>query len=179
MENKEKMRHESKQWLTLFLALLALTLTAGILSQKKELPPFNVFYSNSNGNVNDPMLSTTQPPEHEKSAQETELERQIDIARLSNNTQVARQLQAQLDKLRGHVVVQSEFITGSYSETGINIPVEQGDYHQTAIHNLSIMSSAVAVVPAGAPGAGKLWYATTQYIQNSADTLKLFYSTNN
>ena len=163
-----------------FLFLITGILQHTVFSQNKPAPPpLGVFYSNSNGNVNDPMLTTTKPVVKEKSPQLVQLEAQLETARTSGNTLIAKQIQKQIDEQLGGAPVESHMEPGATIITGLNIPVEEGDYQQSQIHNLSIISSAIATVPTGAPTAGKLWYATTQYNGSGADTLKFYSSTNN
>lgn len=163
-----------------FLFLISGINDHSVFSQNKTAPPpFEVLYSNSNGNINQPVLTNTMPPVKEKNPQLIRLETQLEAARTSGNTVTAKQVQKQIDALLGSEPVESHMEPGATIITGLNIPLEQPDYQQAQIHNLSIMSAAIATVPAGAPTAGKLWYVTTRYNGSGADTLKFYTSTNN
>ncbi len=46
------MKQETKQWFTLLLAILVLSISMNLFAQAKELPPFNMMYLDSKGDVN-------------------------------------------------------------------------------------------------------------------------------
>lgn len=172
------MKHETTQWFTLFLAALVLGISMNLFAQVKELPPLKIQYSNSNGDVNNPLLTDIQPPAKEKSAQLITLENQLESARLSGNVMAARQIQEQINILQGTTEVHQTMLNSDYHSG----PVEngyEGDYNQATIHTWSIYSHAFGVAPTGSNVAGRLFYLLTQDSQSGSDSLKLMYSTNN
>ncbi len=172
------MKQETKQWFTIFLAVLVISISLNIFAQVKELPPFNIQYSNSNGNVNNPMLTNTPPPVKEKSAELVTLETQLETARNSGNTMAAQQIQAQINSLTGTYEVHQPSMNSEYNfGTSGNEP--EGDYNQSSIHPWSIYSHAFGIAPTGSPIAGRLFYLLSQDSQSGSDSLKLMYSPNN
>lgn len=167
----------NSHWLAMFVAAALIGLSMKTFSGDKQYPaPPEIRYS-SNGNVNSPEF-TENPVSKIKSSKETELENQLEAARISGNTVSAQRIQAELNQMRG-VVLSVNGQEPTHHELGLNIPVPETDYSQAQIHNLSIMSHAFGIVPAGAPNAGRLWYVTTVYAPSGADTIKYYYSSNN
>jgi hypothetical protein len=166
----------SLKWFTFLFAVFLMHFSFTGFSQVKELPPAQIYFSGSNGDANNPMPLTTMPIQPQMSAQEIQLEKQIDAARLSGNNMAVAQLQAQLDAIRGSIpVFQPNMSTGNINYgSGEN----EFDYIQTSIHTGSIYSHAFAIVPTGAPEAGRMFYLLSQDSQSGADTLKLKYSSN-
>ena len=163
----------------LFLVLITGIFSQNIFSQGKQAPPpLEIMYSNSNGSVNEPMLTTIKPEEKQKSAQLVSLEAQLETARLSGNVMAARQLQAQINTLQGTVEVHQPCLNSDY-HSGIPVNGNEGDYNQATIHSWSIYSHAFGVAPTGSNVAGRLFYLLSQDSQSGSDTLKLMYSTNN
>ena len=171
------MKHETKHFFTLFLAALILGISMNLFAQVKELPPFKVQYSNSNGDVNNPMLTNTQPPVKEKSADLVQLEAQLKTARLSGNTMAAQRIQEQIDALTGNVTVHQQSVLSEMRYGSIE-GGNQSDYNQSTIHPWSIYSHAFAVAPTGSGVAGNMYCLISQDAQSgsNADTVKLLYS---
>ncbi|HWA05107.1 MAG TPA: T9SS type A sorting domain-containing protein [Ignavibacteria bacterium] len=166
-------------YVSVFLVLITAIFPGGLFSQGKPAPPpLEIMYSNSNGNVNVPMLTATKPAENQKSAQLVTLENQLETARLSGNVMAAQQIQAQINTLQGSFEVHQPCINANY-HSGISENGYEGDYNQAAIHPWSIYSHAFGVAPTGSNVAGRLFYLLTQDSQTGSDSLKLMYSTNN
>jgi hypothetical protein len=165
------------QWFIFLLAVFIASANQNIFTQNKTLPITPVYFSGSNGDANNPMPLTTMPEALQKSELEQQLEAQLDAARSSNNTIAAQQIQAELNKHKGHLPV---FHT-NMSLPGVNFGEgeSEGDYNQALVHTLSVYSHAFAVAPAGSPEAGRLFYMLSQDSQSGADSLKLMHSTNN
>lgn len=162
-----------------FLVLVTGIFSNGIFSQGKQAPsPLEIMYSNSNGNVNEPMLTNIKPAENQKSAQLVTLENQLETARLSGNVMAARQIQAQINTLQGTVEVHQPCLNSDY-HSGPSGNGYEGDYNQSTIHSWSIYSHAFAVAPTGSNVEGRLFYLLSQDSQSGGDTLKLMYSSNN
>lgn len=165
-------------------AAFLLVITAGILpntihSQNKQAPPpLEILYSNSNGNVNQPMLTTTQPEQKMKSKELVQLEKQLDAARLSGNSMAAASIQGQIDNLLGNIQVYHTAMNNTVNE-GSGSPMPETDYNQSTIHSWSIYSHAFAVAPSNSNVAGRLFYLISQDSQSGADSIKLMYSSNN
>lgn len=172
------MKQETKQWFTLFLAILTLGISMNLFAQVKELPPFKIMYSDSKGDVNNPGLRSTPPPVQEKSSELVQLEAQLKIARLNGNTMAAQQIQSQIDIINGNLTVHEP----SVQNVIYNSSIEGGnvtDYNQSTIHNWSIYSHAYAVAPTGSGVAGNMYCLISQDAQSGsdADSVKLLYST--
>ncbi|HEY3251110.1 MAG TPA: hypothetical protein VGK25_08320, partial [Ignavibacteria bacterium] len=168
MKNKTKLNY---RFLTVFLLFAA----GVVLSQNKQMPDVKVYYS-LNQDANNPVITGQPAPIKERNPEEAELERQLGIARLSNNTEHAKQIQQQLDRLRGHVQVQ---MPGIYAGTSFGHIENEYDHLQTQIHSANMKSHAFAVVPAGSTISGRLFYIFIRDSQPNVDTLKLMQSTNN
>ncbi|MEO8512605.1 MAG: T9SS type A sorting domain-containing protein [Ignavibacteria bacterium] len=171
------MKQETRQWFTLLLAVLAIGISLNLFAQGKQLPPFNIQYSNSNGDVNNTVLTSTPPQIKEKSSELIQLEAELKTARLKGNTAAANQLQEQIDNIVGNATVYqpsmiNEMNYGS-SESG-----NQTDYNQSTVHPWSVYSHAFAVAPTGSGVAGNMYCLITQDSQSGsdADTVKLQYS---
>jgi hypothetical protein len=163
----------------IFLVMVTGIFTNSIYSQGKQAPPpLEIMYSNSNGNVNTPMLTSTMPEQKQKSVQLITLENQLETARLSGNVMAARQIQAQINTLQGTVEVHQPCMNSDY-HSGPTGNGNEGDYNQATIHQWSIYSHAFGVAPTGSNVAGRLFYMLTQDSQSGSDSLKLMYSTNN
>ncbi len=169
-------------WFTLLLAVLVLTFVTNVLAGGKEPPPPMQIHYTSNGNVNNPVI-TDGPVQIPKSAKETELEKQLDAARLSGNIVSAKYLEQQLDNLRGHVQVYQQETRFPAREFSMNEKpageISEYDYSLASIHNFSIYSHAFGIAPSGSPIAGRLFYLLSQDASTGADSLKIMYSTNN
>ncbi|NOS84659.1 MAG: T9SS type A sorting domain-containing protein [Ignavibacteria bacterium] len=163
----------------IFLVMITGIFSNSILSQGKQAPPpLEIMYSNSNGNVNTPMLTTTMPEQKQKSVQLVTLENQLETARLSGNVMAAQQIQLQINTLLGTAEVhQPSMIADHHSGSPSN--GNEGDYNQSSIHSWSIYSHAFAVAPTGSNVEGRLFYLLSQDSQSGGDTLKLMYSSNN
>lgn len=167
-----------------FLFALLLALIAGanfneLLSQGKLPPaPAGIFYSNSNGNTNNPQLTSVKPQDNPKNPQLVQLEAQLEASRTSGNTLSAQQIQSQIDDLLGNVIVHQPCVNTDV-QFGSGNQESENDYSLTQIHPWSIFSHAFGIAPAGSNVAGRLFYMVTQDSQTGADSLKLMYSTNN
>lgn len=165
-------------WFTYFIVVLVVSGAINIFAQGKNPPTVpQIFYSGSFGDGNNPMPTPVKPETSVKSAKEKALESQLEAARTSGNTMTARQIQSQLDKLRGGDQVyqpnSDAFQSGKLNNNG------QTDYSQSSIHSFSTYSHAIGTAPTGSPLAGRLYYMFSQDSQSGNDSLKLLQSTDN
>lgn len=164
----------------LFLAVLLLPLSVNIPAAEKEPPPPSQVLFSSNGDVNNPVTGTTPFAQVEKSDKQKKLEAGLETARISGNTIAAKQIQAQLDALLGHVQIRQQDAGFSFTDMTENpVPVTETDYSQSFIHGFGIFSHAFGVAPAGSSIAGRLFYVLTQDAASGADSLKIMQSTDN
>lgn len=162
-----------------FLVMITGIFSNSIFTQGKQAPPpLEIMYSNSNGNVNTPMLTGTMPEQKQKCAQLVSLENQLETARLSGNVMAAAQIQALINTLQGTAEVHQPAMNTDYHSDNPSNGYES-DYNQSTIHSWSIYSHAFGVAPTGSNVAGRLFYLLSQDSQSGSDTLKLMYSTNN
>lgn len=181
MKNKTQQIFQS-HWLTYFLAVALLTFAFRISAGGKEPPPPLQIKHSANGNVNNPVY-IPESRSVEKSEHVKILEKQLDAARTSNNTSLAREIQSNLNILLGQKEVHEPMT--ELTNKHITTEEKQGheehelDYFLSPIHNYSIYSHALGVAPSNSPIAGRLFYLISQDSQNGSDTLKLIYSTNN
>ena len=163
------------------LALAVFVLTVSRISTAQNNINAPDFYNlNSDGNQSNVKLSTAPPETLKLSAENKRLMDELESARTSGNITKAEEIQNRLNVLNGSssVRVQSD-PRGHFETVHVQNPPHEPDYIESPIHTLSIFSNAVQTVPPGAPNAGRIWVASSQYNIAGTDTIKFYYSDNN
>lgn len=160
-----------------FLAVCILLISFVCFGQNKSggNEPVQYNYSNSNGDVNNPMLTPVQPQVQQDPLVES-LAQQIRLAKQNNDIANLRQLELQMNTLTGSV--QNEFVNDP-QVTGLQQTVQyfvEDDMGITTIAN----GPYWAIATQTSNRSNKIYAAVTEYISAAAsDQLKIYVSYNN
>jgi hypothetical protein len=104
---------------------------------------------------------------------------QLTDARKAGDIERANKILDKLNEIEGrHPVSLPQDNKWQFSVNPNPVP-NGGDYNWSTIHALGSRANAVCTVPVGAPNAGRIWVAATQYVAApGGDSLKLYYSDN-
>jgi hypothetical protein len=173
----ENFKHGFNFFTNFFMAAVISLISMVCFAQDKPggNEPVQYNYSNSNGDVNNPMFTQTQPV-RQQNAQIEALAQQIRHAKETNNMTNLRELEAQMNQLTGSV--QSEFINDP-SVTGMQETVQYFNENGDGISTIA-NGPFWAIATQTSNRTNKIYAAVTEYVGSAAsDQLKIYVSYNN
>ena len=170
-----------------FLILAAAILTAAPVfnsvlfaqANNKNVSPSEILYSTSSNTNDVNTLSKVKPEDVKFSAEKNDLLNQLETARISNNMMLKSAVEEKLNRLNGTSPVALNNDPNVIGGFAGNIPVgSESDFNTTQIISGGFWSTATQTHPTSFPNPGRMWVATTQYVNGATDTCKIYVSDN-
>lgn len=160
-----------------FIAVNLFLLLSSI-AQEKIINTNNKQFYSLTGNQNDPKLTDVPPVSRQFGSKKTEALIELKQARESNNIILQRQAELKLNQLEGRTPV---MVISNPHTVIVHPAVHEGNNKDYLVHTINLLNNksvAAAIVPPGAPNAGRIWVVCTQNSYTTNDTMLYYFSDN-
>lgn len=174
------LRNISRFGLVIYFTAGNIFLTLSLFSQVKDKNiPVQQIYSLS-GNQNDPKLTDFLSSPRKFSTEKIQALEELKRERENNDMSRQRRAEGMLERIDGRTAVtlreEHHAVIVQPSIKGKGKGNNEKDYLQHDINPFTNRAAGVAVVPPGAPNAGRIWVVSTQFGYAANDTMLYYFS---